>query len=88
MTNTKKRESTVRRTLLEDLSNTPRGYMQPQEALEASARLAVCPPPTDEEFDVAFRRLEADAMIHCEVDALGVKRWCITGIGRAALAES
>lgn len=87
MTEQKKRERTIRRTLLEDLSNTPRGYLQPQEALEGSARLAVCPPPTSAEFDSAFRRLEADALIHCEVDAMGVKRWCITGVGRAALAE-
>lgn len=87
MTDQKKRERTIRRTLLEDLSHTPRGYMQPQEALEGSARLAVCPPPTAGEFDSAFRRLEADAMIHCEIDAMGVKRWCITGVGRAALAE-
>ena len=87
MTAQKKRESTIRRTLLEDLANTPRGYLQPQEALEGSARLAVCPPPTSAEFDSAFRRLEADALIHCEVDAMGVKRWCITGVGRAALAE-
>lgn len=87
MTDQKKRERTIRRTLLEDLSNTPRGYMQPQEALEASASLAVCPPPTDAEFDSAFRRLEADALIHCEIDAMGVKRWSITGVGRAALAE-
>ena len=87
MTDQKKRESTKRRTLLEDLANTPRGYLLPQEALEGSARLAVCPPPTDAEFDSAFRRLEADDLIHCEIDAMGVKRWCITGVGRAALAE-
>lgn len=87
MTDQKKRESTIRRTLLEDLANTPRGYLQPQEALEGSARLAVCPPPTSAEFDSAFRRLEADALIHCEVDAMGVKRWSITAIGRAALAD-
>ena len=87
MTNQKKRERTIRRTLLEDLSHTPRGYMQPQEALVASCRLAVCPPPEAHEFEAAFRRMEADALIHCEVDAMGVKRWCITSIGRAALAE-
>lgn len=87
MIDPKKRARTLRRSLLEDLSNTPRGYLQPQEALEASARLSVCPPPTDGEFSDAFNRLEADALIHCEVDALGVKRWCITGVGRAALAE-
>ena len=87
MIDQKKRERTIRRTLLEDLSNTPRGYMQPQEALEGSARLSVCPPPTAGEFESAFRRMEADALIHCEVDAMGVKRWCITGVGRAALAE-
>lgn len=87
MTDQKKRERTIWRTLLEDLSNTPRGYMQPQEALEGSARLAVCPPPTAAEFDSAFRRLEAEAMIHLEIDAMGVKRWCITGVGRAALAD-
>lgn len=83
----KKRERTLRRTLLEDLGNTPRGYMQPQEALEGSARLAVCPEPGTGEIDNALRRLEAEAMIHCEVDALGVKRWCITPLGRAALAD-
>ena len=87
MTDQKKRERTIRRTLLEDLANTPRGYMQPQEALEGSARLSVCPPPTAVEFESAFRRMEADALIYCDVDAMGVKRWCITGVGRAALAE-
>ena len=83
----KQRDRIIRHRLLEDLSNTPRGYMQPQEALEASARLSVCPAPTDAEFDGAFRRLEADALVHCEVDAWGVKRWRITPLGRAALAE-
>lgn len=87
MTDQKKRERTVRRTLLEDLSHTPRGYMQPQEALAASCRLAVCPPPAEAELDAAFARLEADALIHCEVDAMGVKRWSITSLGRAALAD-
>lgn len=87
-TDAKKRERTVRRTLLEDLGNTPRGYMQPQEALAASARLAVCPEPGAGEIDSALRRLEADGLIHCEADALGVKRWCITSPGRAALADS
>lgn len=88
MTDQKKRERTIRRTLLEDLSHTPRGYMQPQESLVASCRLAVCPPPAEAELDAAFARLEADAMIHCEVTQLGVKRWCITSIGRAALYEA
>ncbi|MGN0867949.1 MAG: hypothetical protein ACI4O9_00280 [Akkermansia sp.] len=88
MIDQKKRERTVRRTLLEDLSNTPSGYMQPQESLEGSARLSVCPPPTHAELLAAFGRLEADALIHCEVDALGTKRWCITAAGRAALADS
>ncbi len=87
MTDQKKRERTIRRTLLEDLSHTPRGYMQPQESLVASCRLSVCPPPAEAELDAAFARLEADAMIHCEVTQLGVKRWCITAIGRAALAD-
>ncbi|MBQ3143363.1 MAG: hypothetical protein IJB89_02490 [Akkermansia sp.] len=87
MIDTKKRERTVRRALLEDLANTPRGYMQPQEALVASCRLAVCPPPAEAELDAAFARLEADGLIHCEVDVLGVKRWCITASGRAALAD-
>jgi len=87
MIDTKKRERTVRRALLEDLANTPRGYMQPQEALVASCRLAVCPPPAEAELDAAFARLEADDLIHCEIDAMGVKRWSITAIGRAALAD-
>lgn len=87
MTNQKKRERTIRHALLEDLSHTPRGYMQPQEALVASCRLAVCPPPAEVELDTAFARLEADSLIHCEVDVLGVKRWSITASGRAALAD-
>ena len=87
MTDQKKRERTIRCMLLEDLSHTPRGYMQPQESLVASCRLAVCPPPAEAELDAAFARLEADAMIHCEISPLGVKRWCITAIGRAALAD-
>ncbi len=87
MINQKKRERTIRHALLEDLSHTPRGYMQPQEALVASCRLAVCPPPAEVELDTAFARLEADGLIHCEVDVLGVKRWSITASGRAALAD-
>lgn len=87
-TDSPKRAHTLRRTLLTDLSHTPRGYMQPQEALAASARLAVCPEPDAGEIDESLRRLEAEALIHCEVDALGVKRWSITTAGRAALADS
>lgn len=84
----KERNRRIRTAILEELANTPRGYMQPQKALVASLRLSIVPPPTDVELDEALARLEADAMIHCDVTALGVKRWCITGIGRAALAES
>lgn len=85
---TKERDTELRHAILEELANTPQGYMQTEKALRASLRLSVCPPPEEAEVHVAMRRLEADAMTHCEVDALGVKRWCITGIGRAALYES
>ena len=41
-----------------------------------------------EELDNTPRSyLQAEAMVHCEVDALGTLKWCITGIGRAALNE-
>lgn len=87
MTRDRQREIAIKRAMLTELANTPRGYLQPQQALVGALTLTVCPAATDAELDTAFRVLEADAMIHCEVDALGVKRWCITSIGRAALAE-
>ena len=87
MINNKERQRKIRTALLEELANTPRGYMQPQKALAASVRLSIVPPPTEAEMDEALARLEADAMIHCDVTALGVKRWCITSLGRAALAD-
>lgn len=88
MTSTKERRNRIRAAILEELANTPAKYMQPQKALAASVRLSIVPPPTEAEMDEALARLEADAMIHCDVTALGVKRWCITGIGRAALYEA
>lgn len=88
MDNLRDRHRRIRAAILEELANTPRGYMQPQKALAASVRLSIVPPPTEAEMDEALARLEADAMIHCDVTALGVKRWCITGIGRAALCEA
>ncbi len=81
------REIKLRAAILEELNNTPRTYLQPSAALFASLRLSVCPPPTDAEISDTMRRLEADALIHCEVDAIGVTKWCITGLGRAALYE-
>lgn len=87
MTTSKQRAHRLRRVILEELTNTPRGYMQPQEAIENSTRLSLCPAPTDAELDDAFRYLEADALIHREVDRLGVKRWCITSLGHSALEE-
>lgn len=88
MDNLRDRRRRIRAAILEELANTPRGYMQPEKALAASLRLSIVPPPTEAEMDEALARLESDAMIHCEVTALGVKRWCITGIGRAALYEA
>lgn len=88
MINNMQRSRRIREAILEELANTPRGYMQPQKALAASVRLSIVPPPTEAELDEALARLEADEMIHCEVTQLGVKRWCITGIGRAALYEA
>lgn len=87
MDNLRDRHRRIRAAILEELANTPRGYMQPQKALAASVRLSIVPPPTEAEMDEALARLEADAMIHCEVTKLGVKRWCVTSIGRAALAD-
>ena len=87
MDNLRDRHRRIRAAILEELANTPRGYMQPQKALAASVRLSIVPPPKDAEMDEALARLEADAMIHCDVTALGVKRWCVTSIGRAALAD-
>ena len=88
MTTTQDRNRRIRAAILEELANTPAKYMQPQKALVASVRLSVVPPPTEAELDEALARLEADAMIHCDISPLGVKRWCITGIGRAALYEA
>jgi len=82
----RERAQAIRLAILEELAHTPRGYMQAHRALCATAALTVEPEPKDMELDAAFARLEADALIHCEVDALGVKRWCLTAIGRAALA--
>ena len=87
MTTSKQRAHRLRRVILEELTHTPRGYMQPQEAIENSTRLSLCPAPAEAELDDAFRYLEADALIHREVDRLGVKRWCITSLGRSALEE-
>lgn len=87
MTSTKERRNRIRAAILEELANTPARYMQSQKSLVASVRLSVVPPPTEAELDEALARLEADAMIHCEVTQLGVKRWCVTAIGRAALAD-
>lgn len=87
MTSTKERRNRIRAAILEELANTPARYMQSQKSLVASVRLSVVPPPTEAELDEALARLEADAMIHCEVTPLGVKRWCITSLGRAALAD-
>ena len=88
MDNLRDRHRRIRAAILEELANTPAKYMQPHKALAASVRLSIVPPPTEAELDEALARLEADAMIHCEVTQLGVKRWCITGIGRAALYEA
>lgn len=85
MTYDKQRDLRIRTTILEDLDNTPRGYMQSQRSLTASVCLLLVPPPSDAELDHALARLEADCQAHCEVSPLGEKRWCITGIGRAAL---
>lgn len=82
------REITMRRAILEELDNTPRTYLQPDRALRASLRLSVCPPPTDAETTDALRRLEAEAMVHCEVDPLGAIKWGITSLGRSALKEA
>ncbi len=87
MTTTQDRNRRIRAAILEELANTPAKYMQPQKALVASVRLSVVPPPTEAELDEALARLEADAMIHCDISPLGVKRWCVTSIGRAALAD-
>ena len=87
MTSTKERRNRIRAAILEELANTPARYMQTQRSLVASVRLSIVPPPTEAELDEALARLEADAMIHCEVTPLGVKRWCVTAIGRAALAD-
>ncbi len=88
MDNLRDRRRRIREAILEELANTPRGYMQPQKALAASVRLSIVPPPTEAEMDEALARLEADAMIYCDITPLGVKRWCITGIGRTALYEA
>lgn len=83
----KERPLIIRRAVLTELSHTPRGYMQTQKSLVGSVRLSVCPEPTESELDDALARLEADCLIVCAVDALGVKRWQILAAGRAALAE-
>lgn len=87
MTDKKERDRRIRAAILEDLDNTPQGYMQSQRSLTASVRLLLVPPPSDAELEHALARLEADCQAHCEVGPLGGKRWCITGIGRAALYE-
>lgn len=81
------RERLIASAILSELANTPSGYLQPETALRASLRLSVCPEPSAAEVDSALRRLEADAAIHCEPSALKGKRWSITSIGRALLAD-
>lgn len=87
MIDTKERARRIRAAILEELANTPRGYMQSQRSLLASVSLSVVPPPTDAEYDEALARLEADAHVHCVISALGEKRWTITGVGRAAVND-
>ncbi len=82
------RRRRIRAAILEELANTPARYMQPQKALLASLRLSIVPPPTEAETETALARLEADTMVHCDISPLGTKRWCITGSGRAAIAEA
>lgn len=73
--------------ILEELHHIPTGYMQPERALRSSLALSVCPRPPESVIDAALRRLEADGHIHCEVDDLGIKRWCICAAGRAVLLQ-
>jgi len=79
------RARALRLAILEELAHTPVRYLQPERALVASLQLSLCPPPASQEVQVALDRLEADALIHCEVDSLRGKLWCITSLGRAAL---
>ena len=83
----KERERRIRAAILEELTNTPRGYMQTQRSLLASMGLSLVPPPSEVEYDEALARLEADCFIHCEISALGEKRWCVTSLGRAAFND-
>ena len=80
-----RRARALRLAILEELANTPALYLQPERALVASLQLSLCPPPSAQEVQEALDRLEADALIHCEVDSLRGKRWCMTSLGKATL---
>lgn len=82
-----KPEQTLRITILRELEQIPSNYLQPEDALRASVKLLIVPPPTDAQIAAALSRLEADELVHCEVSPLRGKVWNITTAGRAALSE-
>lgn len=82
------RHTTLQILVLEHLNHTPTGYLMPETGLLAHLNLSIVPAPDAAEFAGLMRRMEADRLAHCEVSALGVKKWSITAAGRAALAES
>ena len=82
-TNTTARD--LREMILTELDNTPPGYMQEEKTICATLSITTKGEANAREMKAAFDRLEAENLIHCEVDALGKKRWCLTPAGAAAL---
>lgn len=78
-------DTKIRLAVLQELANTPAAYLQPLEALRASTRLLVVPPPADAAIEAAITRLENDGLITRADSALRGPRYAITDAGRAAL---
>ncbi len=81
------RTRTLMRAILTQLKNRPPHFPYPDAALMASVRLAVCPAPEHAEFREVMSRLENDAYVHRDDTGLDGRRWTITGMGRAYLAD-
>lgn len=78
-------DTKIRLAVLQELANTPPAYLQTPEALRASTRLLVIPPPADAAIDSAITRLENDGLLTRTDSALRGPRYSITDAGRAAL---
>ncbi len=82
------RAITLRAALLRELAAAaPDGYMITTQALLAGVRLAVSPEPAEEEIRAAADDAAADGLLYSEVNLLKGRRWGLTALGKAALAN-